>query len=75
MLSRIRANRRHTRLMRIASTLVDRKDVGAVSDFTTIRPGDITRLAFGMHQLHVTDDEATTYLNAALVRVGQPPTA
>lgn len=70
-------NRRH-KLMRIADRLVD----NAIADEhptedgrLNVTPTDIAAWAFGECQFHISLDEATSYLDAALVKRGYRPTA
>ena len=57
-----RAHRRHTRLMRAADHLIFGKPDAQLA------AADLIALAFGRHQLRITEAEAVDYLNAGLVR-------
>ncbi|QHC33912.1 hypothetical protein [Streptomyces sp. HF10] len=65
---------RHQRLMRLASVLVDRTILASVLVSSVGRPAnpaDLVALAFGRHQMEVTEEEAARYLDAALVERGE----
>ncbi|MEU5483508.1 hypothetical protein [Streptomyces mirabilis] len=55
---------RHQRLLRLASVLVSPLQLPAT-------PADLVALAFGRHQMEVTEEEAARYLDAALVDRGE----
>lgn len=64
------AARRHRDLLTVAQRVVSR----ATLDRSTEQIGlaEITALAFGRHQLRITDAEALDYLNAVLAERGFP---
>jgi hypothetical protein len=55
---------RHQRLMRLPSILVNPCEQAAA-------PADLVALAFGRHQMEVTEEEAARYLDAARVDRGE----
>ncbi|MET9016881.1 hypothetical protein ABZX74_39395 [Streptomyces olivaceoviridis] len=55
---------RHQRLMHLASVLVNPFERPAVA-------ADLVALAFGRHQMEVTEEEAARYLDAARVERGE----
>lgn len=55
-------NRRHARLMAAADHLIYGRNAEEVS------AADLIALAFGRHQIRITEAEAVDYLNAGLVR-------
>ena len=67
MLKQFRTNQRHSRLMRVASHLIFGRDEDAPTT------AEFIALAFGRHQLHISEDEAHDYLNAGFVSHGRKP--
>jgi len=55
---------RHQRLLRLAAVLVSPLQLPAA-------PADLVALAFGRHQMEVTEEEAARYLDAARVDRGE----
>ncbi|QNT96760.1 hypothetical protein HEP81_06525 [Streptomyces griseofuscus] len=67
---RRRAFHQHQRLMRVAFKVVSRHATCGGPD--TASTAEIVALAFGEHQMRITDAEALDYLNAALADRGYP---
>ncbi|MEW2272157.1 hypothetical protein [Streptomyces griseofuscus] len=67
---RRRAFHQHQRLMRVAFKVVSRHAI--CGDSNTASTAEIVALAFGEHQLRITETEALNYLNAALADRGYP---
>lgn len=67
MLKKFRTKQRHSRLMRVVDQLV----FCQMEEEAT--PAQVIALAFGRHQLRITEDEAAEYLDAGLVRRGHKP--
>ncbi|MFJ2162388.1 hypothetical protein [Streptomyces sp. NPDC087856] len=62
------ATRRHRDLLSVAQRVVSR----ATLDRSTGQIAEVVALAFGRHELRITDDEALDYLNAVLAERGFP---
>ncbi|MFF4933552.1 hypothetical protein ACFY2H_32365 [Streptomyces griseofuscus] len=67
---RRRAFHDHRRLMHVACKVVARH--ATCGDPDTASTAEIVALAFGEHQMRITDAEALDYLNAALADRGYP---
>lgn len=63
-------DRRHQQLLRIAQHIVSR--VTLERRIEDIDVAEIVAVAFGRHQLRITEDEALDYLNAVLAERGYP---
>ncbi|MEU9057108.1 hypothetical protein AB0D37_43220 [Streptomyces sp. NPDC048384] len=71
MFAKLSANRRHSRLMNVATALVrEAEGILASAPVETVTADRVRVLAFGRHQLRISETEAAEYLAAALVSRG-----
>ncbi|MEV0097354.1 hypothetical protein [Streptomyces sp. NPDC050738] len=68
MFAKSRAQKRHTRLMDVAGTLIN--EAAICGDTKKVAPAHVVALAFGQLQLRIEESEAAEYLAAALVMRG-----
>ncbi|KKD10998.1 hypothetical protein ACQ9AR_33410 [Streptomyces lividans] len=70
MIEKIRARRRHARLMKVATSLVREATVISSEHAGRVTTAQIACLAFARYEMRIDDTEAADYLAAALVARG-----
>ncbi|GHB11972.1 hypothetical protein GCM10010330_77550 [Streptomyces tendae] len=70
MIEKLRARKRHARLMKVATDLVRDASVISSEDAGRVTTAQVACLAFARYEMRIDDTEAADYLAAALVSRG-----
>ncbi|MGW4551733.1 hypothetical protein ACWEN4_36135 [Streptomyces violaceorubidus] len=70
MIEKLRAKKRHARLMKVATTLVREATVISPDHAGRVTTAQVACLAFARYEMRLDDNEAADYLAAALVARG-----